>query len=342
MPELESNSRSLRVRRIRVIVLTTITTVLLAVLFVLQAFDTLKFLRPDNAGQALIFFALSTLNFTAFVVLLMILARNIIKLRREQQSGKLGARFRKRLVIFFIALSFLPVMFLFFAMRGYINRSIDKWFSLPSDEILTTATFIETDALAREGDKLEALALTLSRTITRLPVEQQSAALAVEAQTHDLLLVEFSDTQSLKLPRFARTESQTFGPKARETLQELRTRAQSGTAGHAEIGDRENKTLRLTLVAAVPITGQRALTLVRETAPQYAAQIDHIRSAQRYYEELKQRRRLISRSSLQTFSLIALLVLFIAFWLAHYVGRTIADPRRKTRASHRTHTRGRS
>ena len=192
MPEIETNPRSLRVRRIRVIVLTTITTVLLAVLFVLQAFDTLKFLRPDNAGQALIFFALSTLNFTAFVVLLMILGRNIIKLRREQQSGKLGARFRKRLVIFFIALSFLPVMFLFFAMRGYINRSIDKWFSLPSDEILTTATFIETDALAREGDKLEALALTLSRTITRLPVEQQSAALATEAQTHDLLLAEFS------------------------------------------------------------------------------------------------------------------------------------------------------
>ena len=328
MPELETNSRSLRARRIRITVLTAITTVLLAVLFVLQAFDTLKFLRPDNAGQALIFFALSTLNFTAFVVLLMILARNIIKLRREQQSGKLGARFRKRLVIFFIALSFLPVMFLFFAMRGYFNRSIDKWFSLPSDEILTTATFIETDALAREGDKLEALALTLSRTITRLPVEEQSDALAAEAQTHDLVLAEFSHAQKRKLPLYARVEAEKsrYGTKAYDALQELRTRAQSGTAGHAEIGDRENSALHLMLIAAVPVADQTALTLVREVAPQYSAQIDRIRSAQRNYEELKQRRRLFSRSSLQTFSLIALLVLFIAFWLAHYVGRTIADP----------------
>jgi PAS domain S-box-containing protein len=328
MSEPTTSPRSLRVRRIRITVLTAITVVLFAALFVLQAFDTLKFLRPDNAGQALIFFALSTLNFTAFVVLLMILGRNLIKLRREQQSGKLGARFRKRLVIFFIALSFLPVMFLFFAMRGYMSRSIDKWFSLPSDEILTTATFIETDALDREGERLEALATTLARTIPRLPAEQKAGALTAEALTHNLFIAGFINARAGNVSPYVKelAEKAPDDPKIAEVMQELTLRAQAGVAGHAEVGDRRANKLRLVVIASVPVAEQTALTVARVIAPAYVEQINHIRTAQQNYEDLKQRRRLIQRSSLQTFSLIALLVLFIAFWLAHYVGRTIADP----------------
>jgi PAS domain S-box-containing protein len=212
-------------------------------------------------------------------------------------------------------------MFLFFAMRGYISRSIDKWFSLPSDEILTAATYIQADALDREGEKLEALALTLARTIPRLPPEQQAAALAAEIKTHNLLVAELSDSQKASSPLLREA-----GPSVADALQELRTRAENGIAGHAEVGDRAHKSPRLTLIAAVPVADQTALILVREIAAPYPAQIETIRAAQRHYEELKQRRRLIQRSSLQTLFLIALLVAFIAFWLAQYVGRTIADP----------------
>ena len=82
------------------------TLLFTALFFVLQAFDTLRFWTPASVSETLILYALSMINFTAFIVLLMVLARNIIKLRRERAAFKFGARFKTRLVIFSIALSF--------------------------------------------------------------------------------------------------------------------------------------------------------------------------------------------------------------------------------------------
>ncbi|MGH9801833.1 MAG: hypothetical protein ACRD82_15835, partial [Blastocatellia bacterium] len=119
-------------RRTRIAVLAVLTLLMFGLLFVQSAFDTLKWLRPTSASETLILYALSTVNLIAFIVLLMVLVRNIIKLRREQVLAKLGAKFKTRLVKFSIALSLLPVIFLFFATSGLINRSVDKWFSEPA------------------------------------------------------------------------------------------------------------------------------------------------------------------------------------------------------------------
>ena len=132
--------RRIKRRRLRIIFLAAATILMFALLFVQAAFDTLAWLRPSSVSETFSLYALSTINFLAFVVLLMILIRNIIKLRRERLERKLGARFKNRIVIFFIALSTLPVIFLFFATRGFINRSIDKWFSLPGNEMLTNSS----------------------------------------------------------------------------------------------------------------------------------------------------------------------------------------------------------
>src|ERR1041385_6685538 len=99
-------------RRTRVIVLAVATLLFSALFFVLQAFDTLRFWTPASVSETLILYALSMINFTAFIVLLMVLARNIIKLRRERAEMKIGARFKIRLGIFSIALSLLPALFL--------------------------------------------------------------------------------------------------------------------------------------------------------------------------------------------------------------------------------------
>src|SRR5262245_6953223 len=166
-PEQERSvdSRRARRRRVRIALLAIATILLFTLLFVQAAFNTLPWVRPDSASEAVILYALSTINLLAFVVLLMVLVRNIIKLRRERLQMKLGAKFKTRLVLYFISLSLLPVIFLFFATSSLISRSVEKWFSQPQDQMVMNARGIESDYVESQREELERDAATLARLV---------------------------------------------------------------------------------------------------------------------------------------------------------------------------------
>jgi len=151
-------------RRTRVILLSIATLLLAISLLVLQAFNTEQWFAPGSASETLILFALSTLNVIAFIVLLMILARNIIRLRSETRPMKLGSRFTTRLVSFSVALSLLPVLFMFSSTVLLINRSVEKWFSLPTRKMAENARQMQESYLQSEEESLQHTAITQSRT----------------------------------------------------------------------------------------------------------------------------------------------------------------------------------
>src|ERR1700747_301517 len=108
--------------------------VLFGILLSQSSFD-LPFLNPDTNQQLLFFAALSALIFLLFVALTFVLARNLLKLFAERKLGVLGSKFRTRLVVAGLLLSFLPVIMMFWFAYGLMNRSIDKWFSRPVEEV---------------------------------------------------------------------------------------------------------------------------------------------------------------------------------------------------------------
>ena len=169
------------------------TTAAFALLFVQAAFNTLVWIRPSSVGQIFSLYALSTFNFLAFVILLMVLVRNIIKLRRERQAGKSGARFKQRLVFYSVALSLLPVTFLFIGAYGFLNRSLDKWFGLPADKLMTSAFYIQSQYLKGEREGLERTAATVSRVLQHAPPERLVETLKLEATTQQLEVEQLYD-----------------------------------------------------------------------------------------------------------------------------------------------------
>ncbi|MBZ5573625.1 MAG: hypothetical protein LAO09_17295 [Acidobacteriia bacterium] len=127
-PELKPSSRK------GVIVLLTLCILLLfGVLLALTSFDLP--LNPDTNQQLLTFASLSALIFVLFLALTFVLVRNVLKLFAERRLGVLGSKFRTRLVVASLLLSFLPVIGMFFFAYVLMNRSIDKWFSTPVEEV---------------------------------------------------------------------------------------------------------------------------------------------------------------------------------------------------------------
>ena len=81
---------------------------LFGILLSQSSFDQPAFLNPDSNQQLLLFAALSALIFLLFVALTFVLARNLLKLFAERRLGVLGSKFRTRLVVTGLLLSFLP------------------------------------------------------------------------------------------------------------------------------------------------------------------------------------------------------------------------------------------
>src|SRR5215475_894928 len=107
---------------------------LFAILLSESSFD-LPFINPSTTEQTVFLAALSALVFLLFVTLTFVLARNLIKVFAERRLGVLGSKFRTRLVVGSLLLSFLPVIVMFWFAYGLMNRSIERWFSTPVEEV---------------------------------------------------------------------------------------------------------------------------------------------------------------------------------------------------------------
>jgi nitrogen fixation/metabolism regulation signal transduction histidine kinase len=139
-------------------------------------------------------YALSTLNFLAFVTLLFVLLRNVLKLVRERRAARLGSKFKSRLVSYAIGLSLLPVLLLFFFAFGLLNRSIDRWFGEPARQIVDDARAIEESYFKKEEADLVGSARALARSIPSgepsvYDSRELRSRLDQEMADHDLALV---------------------------------------------------------------------------------------------------------------------------------------------------------
>jgi PAS domain S-box-containing protein len=319
-----NSKRGIR-RRLRIALLAIATILLFTLVLWQAAFDTSLFVRPDSANEAWILYALSTVNFLAFVVLLMLLVRNIIKLRRERREMKLGAKFKTRLVTYFISLSLLPVIFLFFATGSLINRSYDKWFGGPTNQIVLSAREIENFYINGEQQGLTRTAVTLARLLSRAADEDMPSMLTAECENQGLFLAQLYDQSGRLVAERAQNRFETFPQEFRDGWLNARAKAVQGEnfSGRASQGSEKP----MGLIAAAPVANGRGVVVIaQEVSPEISERIRTIKLFEGEYDLLKGKQRWLKNSAFTTLALITLLVLFIAFWLALSVARSIADP----------------
>ena len=87
-------------------------------------------------GNGVVALTMINLNLLLVLSFLFLIFRNLFKLILERRRGVPGARLRSKLVGAFIALSLIPTMLLFLVSAGFINKSIDSWFSIQVESAL--------------------------------------------------------------------------------------------------------------------------------------------------------------------------------------------------------------
>src|SRR6059058_871580 len=119
--------------------------ILLVVLIALVAIanGTSRF-SPDFLSE-FVLYALSAADLTMLVALVFVLARNIVKLVVERRRALPFARFRAKLVLLLLGMTFVPAVLVLLVGSELIRTSADRWFNAPMDEILSSANAIASD-----------------------------------------------------------------------------------------------------------------------------------------------------------------------------------------------------
>src|SRR5277367_918664 len=115
--------------RFRLILAGIFLTMLLAAVFTFGSLDVP--FEPKNWRDALTLYAVSSLITAALLTFTLILTRTMLRLWAERGKDHLGARFKFKMVIGAMAISLLPILFMFFVSYSLLNRTLGRWFPRP-------------------------------------------------------------------------------------------------------------------------------------------------------------------------------------------------------------------
>ncbi len=87
--------------------------------------------EPKNWRDVLTLYAVSSFITAAFMIFGLILFRTVVRLWIERSKDHLGARFKTKMVVGAMAISLLPVLFMFFVSYSLLNRTLGRWFPRP-------------------------------------------------------------------------------------------------------------------------------------------------------------------------------------------------------------------
>ncbi|MGA8539788.1 MAG: ATP-binding protein, partial [Terriglobales bacterium] len=269
--------------------------------------------------QILFFTGLGGLVFLAFVALTFVLGRNLLKLYAERRQGVAGSKFRTRLVVVSLLLSFLPVIMMFWFSYGLMNRSIDKWFSQPVEEVRADTAAMSALLYDYAGQRAASEAQSIAQTeeFQKAFASGDFSSAMEELREHIpalqggfvLAMANGNAATSLNLP--ARWDDM----KPRFPLQ----LALRGTHPHFQWGSTDY------ILGAAPITNG-AVVVAMPLPPKFAETARQIQESQQRYIELAAKRKLFRRTYIGFLLLLTVLVLFASTWLALLLSKLVNRP----------------
>src|SRR6184192_1863203 len=306
-------------RRRKAIPLLAAGVVILFVVILWQASFDLPF-QPGTNQELLFFAALAALIFLLFVALTFVLGRNLLKLFAERRLGVLGSKFRTRLVVAGLLLSFLPVLMMFWFAYGLMNRSIDKWFSRPVQEVHADTTAIASllSNYAAQNARAEAVSIAASPETQHAFSGRGFSTVMSEFRRHEptlqggfIFAIENGNAEA------------SFGAPAAWPLLKTKVPIQKLSSG-APVRMTWEQTDYMLGAAAV---GDHGLILVAMPLPQkFSETVRQSEVSEKRYLELSRSRRLVRRTYMGLLLLLTVMVLFATTWLALFLSKLVTRP----------------
>ena len=298
----------------------SLVLLLLAVLVLLQVFGLWEIFTPDTAQDTLLVYALSTLNFVAFFVFTFIFIRSLLKLRRERRERQLGSKIKTRLIVYFIAVSLLPITAMALFSYMFFNRTLEKYFSPFPQDVARQAQQAQDEQTAGQAEALRDITSAVALTVAAAGQDSERAGQALARSREQANL-----TFLALLPPAADGSPQTALQAAAEGLSE---EVVTQFLSHALPRGAERGEVRaggkIYDVRVVPLGDGSSLLAARERRADES--LRHLVAGAQTFEDFRRNQRKVRLLGLSTLGLLTLMLLFAATWSAIHLARGIGQP----------------
>lgn len=286
----------------------------LCLLVLLQSSNLWKEFSVDTASDTLLLYALSSLNFIAFVIFGFIFLRSITKLMRERRTLQLGSKIKTRLLLYFAAVSLLPIV----AMAGFsylfMNRALERWFSQFPENVVLEARDVQRRAIDEEGRRLNETAAIIASTLDEREISDQQLDRIAEAGKLSRLEILSADNKVIA------SGGTTIAKERQAELNALLWRIRSGETDAPEFADGKGFD-----AALMTISGGRKLVVVPDARVDSGV-IEMADNSLAKFDQLKQNQLNVRQIGLLTLGVLTFLLIFASSWTAFYIARGLTVP----------------
>ena len=285
----------------------------LAMLIILQSTNLWKEFTIDSSSDLLLLYALSSLNFIAFVIFGFIFLRSITKLIRERRTFELGAQIKTRLLIYFFAVSLLPIIAMAVFSYLFMNRALERWFTQIPGNVIREAREVQDQALVDRSVKLYESTRMLASVFDRTPPDR--TALADVAEAGNLVHIAVLSPKGDQLS-FEREIS------ADEKAELDRTLAVVAAGNISDPSLRDGKGFDVAI--ADMADGKRLIVVPDMFGERTVSQI--VENSLLEFDRLKEQQVTVRQVGLLTLGVLTFLLIFASTWIAFYVARGLTTP----------------
>lgn len=306
-------------RRIRPPVRISVLVVFGLILLSLHLMSTAT---QDASGLGEMYSWLLLINSLGSVLLLALVAANIQALVRQVRKRKAGARLTLRMVFLFVLLSMAPASIVFYYSTQFLHHSIDSWFDVQIDQAMEDALELSQAALDERMGQLLNETVRMAGYLENTPdsmVAIELGQLREESNATDLILL--SKTGRILASNSVHPEL--IVPNLPDESILLQLKAGQDYVG-LDTGSEED--LQVRTVVTVPGLEGHYLQALYPLPLRVQLLSQNVEAAYGRYKEMNYLRDSLKLSFLLTLSLVLLLSLLAAIWVAFVSIRRIVAP----------------
>jgi PAS domain S-box-containing protein len=301
-------------------------TLLLAAVF---TFGSLEVPFEPKSWRALMpLYAVSSFITAALLVFGLILGRTVLRLWVESARDQLGARFKTKMVVGAMAISLLPVIFMFIVSYSLINRTLLRWFPRPLEIASERTQELMNDIGRSQVPRLRRLALEVQSMELRSSKQPTTPDELQQAFTSGADAVWILDERGDAIRGGVVCDGQSEDRSGKICTQAgvLGKQAQVLPSGVEvwEAGGKDYFGVRVPILAGLHPGG--FVVAAYRTSPNFLARITDIQSQTREYFQEKQNLRALKKQMLLILFFFTLLLLSAVMWVALFLAKQVTIP----------------
>ncbi|MDP9147153.1 MAG: ATP-binding protein [Acidobacteriota bacterium] len=279
--------------------------------------------EPKNWRDALTLYAVSSFITAALLIFGLILSRTALRLWAERSKNQLGARFKTKMVVGAMAISLLPVLFMFFVSYSLLNRTLGRWFPRPLEIASEQTQLLLNDFGRTQIPRLRAMARNILPLAAKPTPQFLGPAIAAGADAVWVLDQNgnaIAGGVACDAPPEVRDSSTCVVPN----ILGRQIRVLPSGIEVWEANRRMYSAARIPLGNSATPTGY--LVTAFRTSPTFFDRVNEIQKQTAEYNAQKQNLRALKRQMLLILLFFTMLVLFAVMWVALFLSKQVTVP----------------